>query len=510
MTTTGPALLRASQITKRFGGFAALEGVNLQLRPGEVRGLLGANGAGKSTLIGVLGGSVRPDQGSLEVSGLSVQLGSLGSARKAGVTVVHQELMLFPDRSVADNIILPDETIMPVALLNSRRRYSSALGVLERLGATIDPNRRVGELGLAERQLVEIARALHRGGRVLVFDEPTSALSSAECDGLFSVIRGIAASGAAVLYVSHHLDEVFDITDTLTVLRDGRVEGEWDTSQTSVREVSAVMVGPVVAAPRRASLSSSVPAVARLTGAADGMDPVDIAVGRGEILGVAGLDGSGASTILNMFAGVEPTSGFLEIAGRRSSPRGPAAAIAMGAVYLPPDRKTAGLWLDKPVHFNIGTAALNRLPGFAPASRGWLQRLSQPRLSQVGVRLSAIDEDVDRLSGGNQQRVMLARCLEANPKLLILNDFTRGVDVAAKAAIHHLIREVAAQGVAVCLGSSDIDELIEMSDRIICLRAGTIVSDRPAQAYDRLGLLTLVSTDLPQSAGEEHVAARPV
>jgi ABC-type sugar transport system ATPase subunit len=496
-------LLEAAGISKRFGSVRALNDVSLSVAAGEVHGLLGASGAGKSTLIGILSGAVRPDNGELRVADEVVPVGSLSAARAAGLAVVHQELMLFPDRTVEENVFA---SVLPSGVFRwtspSSRRDKVEV-TLRRLGAVVDPNARVGELPLAHRQLVEIARALCSGGRVLVLDEPTSALSKPEAKGLFDAIRAIAAQGAAVIFVSHRLDEVFEITDALTVLRDGRLVGNWRTSEADIPTITRAMVGELADERPRATVAGDGQGAGavRLKGAAAGMPEVDLSLRAGEVVGLAGLEGSGVSMVLEMLGGVIPVAGHIEIDGRRVTFRHPSQAIRRGIVYMPPDRKKGGLWLEQNTSFNIGSAVVERMPP-TWLSKDMLDRVAMNRMVEVGVRASALHEAVGLLSGGNQQRVLLGRSLEAQPRLLLLNDFTRGVDVKAKAGIHALVRKLADAGIGVCVTSSDLEELLGVADRIVCMRAGRIVADRQSSAFDKLSLLALVSTTVSQAGPE--------
>jgi ABC-type sugar transport system ATPase subunit len=489
-------LLEAAGISKQFGSIHALDGVSLSVAAGEVHGLLGANGAGKSTLIGILSGAVRPDSGELRVADAAVPLGSLWATRAAGLAVVHQELMLFPDRTVEENVFASSLPPGAFRWTSASFRRDRVAATLRRLGAVIDPNARVGELPLAHRQLVEIARALCSGGRVLVLDEPTSALSKPEAKGLFDAIRALAAQGAAVIFVSHRLDEVFEITDALTVLRDGRFAGNWRTSEADIPTITRTMVGELAdERPRTTATGGGQGAAAavRLRGAAAGVSEVDLSFHAGEVVGLAGLEGSGVSTVLEMLGGVVPVAGHIEIGGRRVTFQHPSQAIREGIVYMPPDRKKGGLWLEQDTSFNIGSAAVGRMPP-AWLSREMLDRVVVNRMAEVGVRANALHEAVGRLSGGNQQRVLLGRSLEARPRVLLLNDFTRGVDVKAKAAIHALVRKLAEAGIGICVTCSDLEELLGVADRIVCMRAGRIVADRQSSDFNKLSLLALVST----------------
>jgi ABC-type sugar transport system ATPase subunit len=487
-------LLEAVGICKRFGSVRALDRVSLSVAAGEVHGLLGANGAGKSTLIGILSGAIKPDRGAVRVGEKEVMLGSLSAARAIGLAVVHQELMLFPDRTVEENVfasVLPSGAFRWISASSRRDRVEATMG---RLRAVMDLKARVGELPLAHRQLVEIARALCSGGRVLVLDEPTSALSKPDARGLFDAIRAIAAQDAAVIFVSHRLDEVFEITDAVTVLRDGRVVGNWRTADADIPTITRAMVGELADERPRTAAGGGHGAVAiRLRGSATGMPEIDLCLHAGKVIGLAGLEGSGISTVLEMLGGVVPVAGHIEIGGRRVTFRHPSHAIREGVVYMPPDRKKGGLWLEQNASFNIGSAVVARMPP-TWLSKETLDRVATNRMAEVGVRADALYEAVGRLSGGNQQRVLLGRSLEARPRVMLLNDFTRGVDVKAKAGIHVLVRKLANAGISICVTCSDLEELLGVADRIVCMRAGRIVADRPSSYFDKLSLLALAST----------------
>ncbi|CAN5359448.1 sugar ABC transporter ATP-binding protein [soil metagenome] len=487
-------LLSAHGISKRFGGVLALNDVAFDIRAGEVHGLIGANGAGKSTLINILSGAIAPDSGTLTVNGRPVPLGSITEARRAGLAVVHQELMLFPDCTVEENIAATALPTRAGGLIDRRRRRRVVKQVLDSLGASINLSKRVADLPLAHRQLVEIARALCGGGSIFVLDEPTSALSAPEAAGLFGTIAAIVEDGAGVVFVSHRLDEVFAITGRITVLRDGKVEGTWQTDAVDVSTITRAMVG-LLADQRHSRKQTAGPIVMQARGAAGpGVTSFDLDLRAGEIVGLAGLEGSGTSTVLEMLGGVIPAIDGFAIAETPARFRHPADAIDRGIVYMPPDRKKGGLWLERSPLWNVAAAEVNRAGVFDWLRMEILRRVGRQRLDEVGVRASDREQPVVRFSGGNQQRVMFARAIEMRPKVLLLSDFTRGVDVKAKAAIHDLVRRLAGEGMAICLTSSDLDELLDVADRIICMRGGRQVATGPAASFDELRLVSLVTT----------------
>lgn len=492
--TSGSVLLDATHISKHFGGVQALDDVSVEIRAGEIHGLVGANGAGKSTLIAVLSGAVEPDSGSVSINGAPIPTGDLAAARRAGIAVVHQELMLFPDLTVAENISasrLPRHGLGIIDRRTGRRRVEKALDAL-RVKLPLD--RRVRDLPLAQRQLVEISRALNGGGTLLILDEPTSALSRPETVGLFATLRGLAAEGMSVVFVSHKLDEILELTDRITVLRDGRVNGHWRTADADIRSITHAMVGELADARRSEPRSPGATVLSLRSVAAKGVQPLDLDLHAGEVVGLCGLEGSGSAEALEMIAGVIAADGPIRVGGEEVRLRHPADAIRKGIVYLPPDRKRDGLWLERSPLWNIATADVGFIGGLRILPSRQLRDKANLRLDAVGVRAADRNEFVGRFSGGNQQRVMLARCLEMKPRILLLADFTRGVDVRAKAAIHDIVRKLAAAGMSICLTSSDLDELLDVCDRLVFMRAGRKIAEGPAPDFDRMDVLSLVTT----------------
>lgn len=489
--------IAALGISKRYGGVQALNDVSFRVRPGEVRALLGANGAGKSTLINVLSGAVTPEAGQVAVAGKTLTLGDVRAAKRAGVTVVHQELMLFPDLTVEENIAASRLPLNRIGLLDRAARRSRVASLLSGLGLAVPPSRRVRELSLAQQQIVEIARAMFGGGRVLVLDEPTSALSQPETDALLGVVRELARREVAVVFVSHRLGEAMAIADEITVLRDGQVRGTWATNAVDVAAVTRAMVGEIAPAPRP-SKTDQTTVVLSLRDVVNGdLGPISIDLHAGEITGLIGLEGAGTDRLLRVLGGALPAAGQILLHGRRLSLRHPADALRAGLVYMPADRKLEGLWLDRSPIWNIAPATIRRTrvcswPGW-PA----LRRDGLTHLAAVGVRLSGAEEPTQRLSGGNQQRVLFARALSQQPAVLLLSDPSRGVDIRAKAAIHTLITGLAAQGMAICIAGTDIDEILTLATYVVCMHGGQIAAAGTRGAFSAMQVMEHISGHAP-------------
>jgi rhamnose transport system ATP-binding protein len=485
----GAGHLELVDIAKAYGGSQALKGVSLHLRRGEIHALLGTNGAGKSTLIKVLAGAVRPDRGVVRRDGAELALRSPARAHAQGLSVVHQELTLFPDLAVWRNIVagkLPRRTAAVVDVSAGRRLASEALA---RLGASIPLNARTGDRPLAQRQLVEIARALHSGGDVLVLDEPTSALPDAEAERLLDVIRSLKNSGHIVLLVSHRLDEVYAVADWITVLRDGEVAASASPHDLPVEEAIAAMVGSTSAV-ARSNRERGVAAQPLIELADDrGME---LTLRAGEIVGLAGLEGAGHTDVLRGLGGIGNARLRVSIEGRERAIRKPINAIRLGIVYVPPDRKLDGLWLDRSVTANIAAGRLPAVSRLGTQSARRSRAFARSWVDRFGIRTTTVDAPARALSGGNQQRVMLARSLAMEPRCLLLTEPTRGVDVAAKADIHRRLRDVSDTGMAICFTSSEVPELLEVADRIVCFRGGAIVAEGPVGEFDEPQVLALI------------------
>ena len=487
---TAPLLLEATRVHKRFGGVHALRGVSLGVRRGEVHALVGENGAGKSTLINILAGAERRDAGRVVFDGREVDFHSPAESLASGIAVIHQELATLPTLSVAENLLMGR---MPsrAGWIERRAMRGRARTLLAQVGLDVDPRQSLRDLSLSQQQLVELARALSAGARLLVMDEPSSSFTEHETQRLLDLVRRLRDQGVAILYVSHRMAEVFAIADRITVYRDGAHVGTLETAETTAEAIVGLMVGrePVVPVHHewnsRAQESPPVLEVRGLSrranaarGAGVALDGVSLAVHRGEIVGLAGLVGAGRSEVARAIFGAEPfDAGQILLEGRPVRFRSPADAIRAGVAMVPEDRKGLALFLDKPVRWNVSMVRLPALARFGWVTRSRERALVADQVERLGVRTPGLDAPVRVLSGGNQQKTVLARWLAARPRLLILDEPTHGVDVGAKAQVASLIRSLAREGVAILLISSELPELLELSDRILVMRAGRVVAE---------------------------------
>lgn len=481
-----PPLLRMRGICKSFSGIPALVDVDLDLHSGKVHALLGQNGAGKSTLISILSGALQQDKGEIEIDGEHVDFANPSEALKGGVVAVYQELSLLPDMTVAENLFLGIEPGRgPV--INRAEMADRAREVLSVLGASdIDPGKPVGDLSIASQQLVEVAKALTREARVVILDEPSAVLSANELTLLYSMIKRMTDNGIAIVYITHRLDEVMEIADEVTVMRDGCKVLEESRSELSQQDMIRAMVGRevILDAPAKwqvgVSAGGTGPAL-RLQGVSlPGMKDhtLDFAVQSGEIVGIAGLTGSGRSRILRVLAGLEqPLSGSILLGDQKLNLRSPKAAIAHGIVLVPEDRKRLGLVLNLSVAANITLSVLRRLARFGWVRSAQVKSQSQTMVSQLQIKVASTQQEVRFLSGGNQQKVVLARCISVHPGVLLLDEPLRGVDVGAKAEIIDIVGAIAEQGTAVIVVSSEVEDVLALTNRVLVLRDGIVVRE---------------------------------
>jgi inositol transport system ATP-binding protein len=476
-------------IGKRFPGVQALDDVGFEVAPGEVHALLGENGAGKSTLLKILSGAQRPDGGSIEFEGRTIELATPHAAQRQGIVTIYQEFNLVPHLTIAENVFIGREP-RRAGFIQWRAMAARTREITERLGLDLDPHALVRDLSVAEQQMVEIARALSMESRLIVMDEPSSALSSTEVEKLFRIIRDLRARGLSIIFVTHRLDEVKEICDRFTVLRDGRRVGSGIVADTSVPEIIRLMVGRAVDSlfQRRAAGAAGAVAlrVAGLTRRGNPQDPhatvlddVSLEARRGEILGLAGLVGAGRTELARAIFGADPfDAGEVFVDGAPAAIRSPRDAIRRGIGLVPEDRKQQALFLALAVDTNISLAALGDLMRWRVFVDERAERaLVEDYRQTLNIRMASPDQLVANLSGGNQQKVVLARWLALKPKVLIVDEPTRGIDVAAKVEVHSLLFRLAEAGIAVIAISSELPEVMAISDRIVTMCEGRVTGE---------------------------------
>ena len=469
-----PPLLRAVGVGKAFVGNRVLDGVDLDVMPGEVHAIVGENGAGKSTLIKILGGVYQPDDGQLVVDGEARRFRSPREALSAGVVVIHQELSLAPSLSAEENIFLgrfPRNAfgVIDRGLIRARTRQ-----VFEQLGITVEPQEVVGTLSIAQQQMVEIAKAILADARILVLDEPTAVLDENRVDVLFATIERLRAKGLGIVFISHHLDEIFRIADKVTVLRDGRVTGSARIAEVDQDWLVARMIGRSFLAHEPHARKVRQPALSIKNLSVPGeVSDITLTVSEGEIVGLAGLVGAGRTELARSIIGL---SGPVEVFGRTVRIRSPNAAARLGIAYVTEDRKAQGLLPNRSVRENATIANLRRFARWGILRLANEARYAQDMVKRLDVRLASPGVEICTLSGGNQQKVLIGRALAIEPRILLLDEPTRGVDIGAKQEIYAAIEALVADGMAVMLISSDLEEVLRLSDRIVVLRRGRIAA----------------------------------
>lgn len=505
MTAATP-VIEMRDISKSFPGVKALQEVSFAAYAGEVHALVGENGAGKSTLIKILSGIYRPDSGSLKLNGQEVHFSHPLEALKAGVAVIHQEFSLLPERSVAQNIFLGREPVRR-GLIDRAAMLREAGRALEVVGARIDPNALVRDLDVASQQMVEIAKAVSLDARVLVLDEPTAALNEAECEILFGIVDRLKAHGVTLIYITHRMREVERLASRVTALKDGKLAASFD-HRPATNVIVRSMVGRDISdfyAPAAAAGEIGAVMLEIRKGSNRRLHDISLSLHSGEIVGLAGIQGAGRAAVAQAIFGAEPfTSGDVFIAGERVHFRSPREAIRAGVGLLPGDRKGEGLSLMQSVHDNgmITSRALSPLAASHRANRFTDGKQIDALFDRMDLRAASYDEEIRLLSGGNQQKAILARWLSMKPRVLIFIEPTRGIDVSAKVGIYHLMRDLARAGTAIMMVSSDLPEVLGVSDRILVMRDGRIVEE-----FGRGASEEQVMTAATGHAGVRSVAA---
>ena len=479
---SGQPVLVLQDVAKSFGPVAALRSGSLEARAGSITALVGENGAGKSTLVKIIAGVHRRDSGTMRLGGVDVDPGSTAESKAAGVAVIYQEPTLFPDLSVTENIFMGRQPLGAGRRIDRARMHDEAAALGRRLGVSIDPRRPALGLSIADQQIIEIAKAISLDARLLIMDEPTAALSGTEVERLFTVARSLRDEGRALVFISHRFDEVFALCDTVTVMRDGEYVATLPTAETTVEEIVSLMVGREVA-----DLYPKVPTtlgrpVLQVRGLerAGVFHDISFEVRAGEIVGLAGLVGAGRSEIARAVFGVDRyDAGSVHLDGEAVAPHDPRAAIRAGMAFIPEDRRKQGLVTEASVARNVAGVIRGGLARAGLLTAGAENRAAGPWAGRLEVKTSALDATALTMSGGNQQKVVIAKWLATGPKLLIIDEPTRGIDVGTKAEVHRLLSQLAAEGLAVLMISSELPEVLGMADRVLVVDEGRLAADIP-------------------------------
>ena len=473
--------LRMQDISKAFPGVQALDSVNFSVDHGEIHALVGENGAGKSTLMKILTGALTSDSGRISLDDQEVQINNPGDAQALQISMIHQELSLIPYLTVGQNIFLGREPRARVgAFIDWPELYQQAQVLLDRLNVNVDSRTSVQDLSIAQRQMVEVAKALSFNADLIAMDEPTSSLTDRETEILFQVMGSFKEQGISIIFISHRLEEVFEIADRITVLRDGEAIGTAPVADLDVDQVVKMMVGRELGELYPKDDIEQLGVVLEASDLEDGRElrSVSVTLKRGEILGIAGLAGAGRTALAETLFGVRSAvKGQIEIGGKPVRIQHPGQAIRLGLGFVPEDRKLQGLFMNMAVRENIVISALPEVSRFSFVNFSRAEKLAREYIEKLKIRTPSVKQLVRNLSGGNQQKVIIARWLTLNPHILILDEPTRGIDVGTKAEIHALMNQLAKQGVAVMMVSSDLPEVLGVSDRILVMRAGRIVAE---------------------------------
>ena len=475
--------IQLDRLSKRFGGVTALDEVSFDIRSGEVHAIVGENGAGKSTLMKLLAGVHEPDQGEIRIEGQAVRFKNPREAQRQGISTVFQELNLFPHRSVAANVFANREMRSRWGGVDRRAMSEATSGVLRQMGVGISPGAEVDTLAIGEKQIVEIARTLQQESRIIILDEPNSALDEAESKRLFEIVRGLRARGITIIYVSHRLEEVFAIADRITVIRDGHYQGTFTTADTTIPKIIMAMIGrpldnlfPV--RPDRTQNGPEALQVRELSGKSR-PGPVSFKANAGEIVGFAGLEGSGVDELFRILFGLDLRSGGqIEVHGKLQQPAAPRDAIQGGWALIPSSRRDQGLLMEWSIARNASLLVLDQLRGrLGLIAKRRVSSMTERSIGELGIVADSKDQRVANLSGGNQQKVLLAKWLATAPTILLLNNPTRGVDVGAKWEIYELCQKLAGQGMTILMTSGEAEEILGLSDRVLVLSKGKLICE---------------------------------
>ncbi|EHR02523.1 sugar ABC transporter ATP-binding protein [Bradyrhizobium sp. WSM471] len=506
---TPSAFLELAGISKRYAGVRALEGVDFACERGKIHAVLGENGAGKSTLIKIIAGVVQPDSGRMRLAGSAVGFATPSAANAAGVVCIFQELSLMPDLSVADNISIASPP-RRFGLIDAKAQRRRAEELLAEIGCEdVNPLRHVRDLPLSRRQVVEIAKALGKRPQLLILDEATSALTSADVEKVYAMLARLKAEGVAILYISHRMHEVEALADRASVFRNGRHIETFDKGVRSTADIVQLMIGRDIAAqyPPKPARNAARPVLALENLSWEGqLDRISLSVGAGEIVGLGGLDGQGQkSLLLALFGVLRGVTGRIMVANREVRPGSPAAAKSVGIALVPEDRKTEGLMLPMSIADNLAIASLDALSTGPFIDAGKERTAIKRAIARLQIKLGAASDAVSTLSGGNQQKVVLAKWLMTDPRIILLNDPTRGIDVGTKQELYRLMRELADQGAAILFYSTDYDELIGCCDRVVIMYDGRIVRELEGDDLTETNIVaSSLNVDTDTAAGAAH------
>ncbi len=492
-------LLEMDNIRKSFPGVQALNGVDLVVRPGEVHAILGENGAGKSTLMKILSGAYRMDSGEIRLKGKPVDILNPTHAQRLGIAMIYQEFTLAPHLSIAANVFIGREPFRsPLRFIRNREMEMETSRILGQLDVELDPRRKVKSLNVCQQQITEIAKALSIEADIFIMDEPTSALMESEVETLFRVIRRLKDDGIGIVYISHNLEEVFAISDTITVLRDGRHIASKPAGEITPGDAVRMMIGRDISEmyPERRAVKGECVLNVNGLSSGTGLRDVSFSLHKGEILGITGLLGAGRTELARALFGVDPVSGGrVTIGGNPAHLRSIPEAMAAGMGFVPEDRKHQGLFLDKSVMWNISSTNIPSISRRGMINRKRERSFARKYTDTLDVRVSGLNQKVVNLSGGNQQKVVLAKWLARNPRVLILDDPTRGIDVGAKQSIYRLMVDLAATGMGIIFISSELPEILGISDRILVMGSGTILGELSREEANQESVMGLLTCD---------------